>query len=166
MTTTGKLYVLTTGTFKAYQRRGRWYYVDNAGIEKRCGKHSCLRDEIEFPMQATKNASIAQEFVDSLTLHHYYGEEAPEMVWKHNDRIDYLRTWSHIMKYWEHTGYVDVFVEDDLWQKGYLACGVRHPPSVISLTEEEQDAYWEAMYDRFESMKKHLIVFVRFKRSP
>lgn len=71
--------------------------------------------------------AIAKEFVDSLTLHDYWGEEASDLSWP---KIDMMATWQAIIKKWERNVYQDVTVDlDDVDTRimsgnnqGYVIC--------------------------------------------
>lgn len=165
---TGKVYILKNGTFKAYKRGTSWYYVDKRGIEKRCGKHKCLKDDILLTPLSSENKAIAKEFVDSLTLHDQWGEEASDLPWTWNPKIDMMATWQAIIEKWERNVYQDVTVDlDDVDTRimsgnnqGYVICSILVPPEDCS--PEDRDQFFDELQSKFNDMRSTLRDCVRF----
>lgn len=161
----GKQYKLKSGVYDAYKRNGVWRYVNDNGVEKRCGKHSGLKQEVNVLPMSPENLELAKEFLDSWVINHCYGMEAPDSTFKYNKKVDYVRTLRAIDEEWKRTGYNDVELDLDIDPLSITNGYVRISGVLDALDTDDDalvDAYWAEFEKRFEESKKKLHHCIRF----
>lgn len=100
-----KYYYLSHGLYVAYLRDGHWYYTNDDGIEKLCGKHSALGSSTDYKPRPNYNKEIATQLVDALLsidskmgLNHCYFSEFTDGYIPYFSTVDYLKTYANWRK--------------------------------------------------------------------
>ena len=157
----GKVYVLKRGSYTAYIKGAHWFYTDEDGIERRCGKKSCLQEPTPVLANDTKNKQISKAFVDSLKPCIYGLQEAPDISWTHFREINMKSTFANFNK--NSGGLFEICPYPDDPEGYTTRLGVDYLYEHSYADEGERDRASDSWYEKWELLRPSLHDLVRFK---